>query len=162
MPQEGSVAPQERVNIVYKTATGGVESEVELPLKLLVMGDFTNRPDSRPLEDRKPVNVDKDNFDDVLRNQGITLSLNVPNRLSEKQGEETSVTLKIDSIKDFEPDSVARQVPGLRKLLELREALTALKGPLGNIPAFRQKIQKIMADPEARERILKEIEKAGS
>ena len=67
MAQEASVAPKERVNIVYKPATGDAKEEVELPLKLLVLGDFTNRPDDRTMEDRDPISVDKDNFDDVLK-----------------------------------------------------------------------------------------------
>ncbi len=70
MAKEGSVAPKERVNIVYKPATGDAQEEVELPLKMLMMGDYTNRPDPRPLEDRKPINVDKDNFSKVMAEQG--------------------------------------------------------------------------------------------
>jgi len=66
MPKEGSVAPQERVNITYKPATGNAQEEVELPLKMLFLGDYTGRADPRPLEERKPINVDKDNFQQVL------------------------------------------------------------------------------------------------
>ena len=66
MAKEGSVAPQERVNITYKPATGGAQAEVELPLKMLFMGDYTGRTDPRPIEDRKPINIDKDNFTQVL------------------------------------------------------------------------------------------------
>ena len=54
---------------MYKPATGGAQEEIELPLKQLVLGDFTFRTDSRPLEDRKPINVDKDNFNEVMRKQ---------------------------------------------------------------------------------------------
>ena len=66
MAKEASVAPKERVNIVYRPATGDAKEEVELPLKFLVMGDFTGAADERAVEDRKPVSIDKDNFDDVL------------------------------------------------------------------------------------------------
>ena len=62
MAKEGSVAPKERVNVVYKPATGDAQEEVELPLKLLVMSDFTLKEDETPIEDRKAINVDKDNF----------------------------------------------------------------------------------------------------
>ena len=81
MPKEGSVAPKERVNIVYKPATGDAKEEVELPLKLLVMGDFTLRADETPVEDRAPINVDKDNFDDVLKAQNVNLSAAVADKL---------------------------------------------------------------------------------
>ncbi|HBI25054.1 MAG TPA: type VI secretion system contractile sheath small subunit, partial [Nitrospiraceae bacterium] len=88
MAKESSVAPKERVNIVYKPATGGAQAEVELPLKLLVLGDYTLRADDTPLEERKPVNIDKDNFNDVIKNQGLNLSLKVPNKLTGKEGED--------------------------------------------------------------------------
>ena len=62
MAKDGSVAPRERINIKYRPATGDATEEKELPLKLLMMGDYTLRNDATPLEERKPVQVDKDNF----------------------------------------------------------------------------------------------------
>ncbi len=157
MAKEGSVAPRERVNIIYKPATGDAQEEKELPLKLLVMGDFTGRADDRPLEDRKPVNVDKDNFNDVMKSMNLSASFSVANTLSGKEGEELPVNLKFQNLKDMEPEAIARQVPELSKLVELREALTALKGPLGNLPEFRKKIQTLVTDPAAKEKLLKEL-----
>jgi len=157
MAKESSVAPKERVNIVYRPATGDAKEEVELPLKLLVMGDFTGRPDDRPLEKREPVNIDKDSFNDVLKAQGINLNLTVPNKLSVRPDEEMNVKLKFESIKDFEPEKVVGQVPELKRLLELREALKALKGPLANVPDFRKKIQELVKDETTRKQLLKEM-----
>ena len=157
MAKEGSVAPRERVNIVYKPATGDAQEEKELPLKLLVMGDFTGRTDDRPLEDRKPVNVDKDNFNDVMKSMNLSASFNVANTLSGKEGEELPVALKFQNLKDMEPEAIAKQIPELSKLVELREALTALKGPLGNLPEFRKKIQSLVTDPAAKEKLMKEL-----
>jgi type VI secretion system protein ImpB len=157
MAKEGSVAPRERVNIVYKPATGDAQEEKELPLKLLVMGDFTGRTDDRPLEDRKPVNVDKDNFNDVMKSMNLSASFSVANTLSGKEGEELPVALKFQNLKDMEPEAIAKQVPELSKLVELREALTALKGPLGNLPEFRKKIQSLVTDPAAKEKLMKEL-----
>ena len=157
MAKEASVAPRERVNIVYRPATGDAQEEVELPLKLLVMGDFTGKPDDRPLEEREPINIDKDNFDEVLKAQGIGLNITVPNKISGEPDDEMTVELTFESMKDFNPEEIAKKVPELNKLLELREALTALKGPLSNIPAFRKKIQELVKDEAARERLLKEL-----
>lgn len=157
MAKEASVAPRERVNIVYRPATGDAQEEVELPLKLLVIGDFTGKQDDRMLEDREPINIDKDNFNDVLREQNLDVSVNVSNKLSEDPEEEMAVNLKFDSLKDFGPESVAEQTPELKKLLELRKALGSLKGPLSNIPEFRKKIQELVKDDEARDKLLKEI-----
>lgn len=157
MPKEASVAPKERINIVYRPATGDVKEDVELPLKLLVMGDFTGRPDDRPLEKRDPINIDKDNFNEVLKAHNISLNLTVPNRLSGKPDEETTVKLQMQSLKDFDPESIANQVPELKKLLELREAMRALRGPLANVPEFRKKVQELVKDETARKQLLKEM-----
>jgi type VI secretion system protein ImpB len=157
MAKEGSVAPRERVNIVYRPATGDAQEEVELPLKLLVMGDFTGKPDDRPLEDREPINIDKDNFNEVLKAQNIGLSVTVPNKISGEPDEDMNVELKFGSIKDFEPEAVAKNTPELNRLLELREALGSLKGPLSNLPDFRKKIQEIVKDEATREKLLKEL-----
>jgi type VI secretion system protein ImpB len=157
MAKEGSVAPKERVNIVYRPATGEAKEEVELPLKLLVMGDFTGTPDDSPLEKRAPLNIDKDNFNEVLKSQNIGLNINVPNRLSGKPDDEMAVKLDISSMKDLGPEAVAEKVPELKKLLDLREALRALKSPMSNVPEFRKKIQELVKDEAARKQLLKEV-----
>lgn len=159
MASEGSVAPKERVNIVYKSDTGGAQEQVELPLKQLVIGDFTLRDDETPLEDIKPIRVDKDNFTDVLKGQNLNLTLAVPNRLSENapEDEQMPVSLKFQSLRDFEPDAIVDQVPELQQLIALRDSLKALKGPMGNLPEFRKQLQALMNDDGARERLLGEL-----
>lgn len=157
MAKESSIAPKERVNIVYRPSLGNAQEEVELPLKMLVLGDFTGSPDDRPLEKREPVNVDKDNFNEVLKAQNITLNVSVPNRLAADEGDELNVRLRMESLKDFGPEAVVDQVPELKRLLELREALRALKGPLSNVPEFRKKIQELIKDDATRQRLLTEI-----
>jgi len=158
MAQDSSVAPKERINIKFKPATGNAKEEVELPLKLLMLGDFTGRADDRPVEERSLSNINKDNFEDVLKSQKLSMDLAVENKLDDSpDAGSVSVSLKFDSLKDFEPERVARQVPELRKLLELREALTALKGPLGNVPGFRKAIQGVLDDEAARQRLLGEL-----
>jgi type VI secretion system protein ImpB len=92
-----------------------------------------------------------------MAKQELGLSVNVPNRLSGKENEEMPVNLRFDTLKDFEPQAIAKQVPELAKMLELREALTALKGPLANVPAFRKKIEELLKDNAQRDRILKEL-----
>jgi len=145
------------VNIVYKSSVGDAQEEVELPLRLMMIGDYTGRADSTPLEDRKPIDINKDNFNDVLRSQNISVTVQVANKLAEKEGEEMPATLKFSHLKDFEPEAIVGQVPELKKLMELRQALSALKGPLGNLPEFRKKIQTIIGDKAAREKLAAEI-----
>lgn len=157
MSKESSVAPTERVNIVYKPATGNAQEQVELPLKILAMGDFTHRPDPRPLEERAPINVDKDNFNEVMAQQELKVTLSVPDRLSNEKDAELPMTLEFKTLADFSPESVVNQVPELKTLLELRSALHALKGPLGNLPAFRRKLQSLLGDPDSRQKLMREL-----
>lgn len=158
MAQESSVAPKERVNIRFKPATGNVKEEVELPLKLMVLGDFTGRADDRPVEERDLVSVNKDNFDEVVKSQNLSLDLSTENKLDESpEAGKMSVSLKFESIKDFEPERVAQQIPEVRTLTDLRAALVALKGPLGNVPSFRKAIQNLLEDDGARQRLLSEL-----
>lgn len=158
MAKEGSVAPKERVNVTFKPATGNAQEEIELPLKLMVLGDFTQQADERKVEDRKPISIDKNNFDEVLGKQGLNLTLQVPNRLQEGvEDEDLAIQMPINSLKDFTPERIVEQVPELKKLMELRDALMALKGPLGNAPAFRKAIEGVLADGESRNRVLAEL-----
>lgn len=157
MAKEGSVAPQERVNITYKSAVGDAQEEVELPLKMLFIGDYTGRQDDTPLEERKPINVDKDNFQQVLGEQRLAVNMTVADELSGSAGEELNVELKFKKLSDFTPDAIAEQVPELQKLMQLRTALTALKGPLGNVPTFRRKIQAILQDEASKAKLLEEL-----
>ena len=125
MAKEGSVAPKERINVTFKPATGGAQEELELPLKLMVLGDFTQRADDRKIEDRKPIAIDKNSFDEVLAKQELNLTFSVPNRLQdEATDEELAVQLNINSMKDFNPANLVEQVPELKKLMELRDALS--------------------------------------
>ncbi len=157
MSDNGSVAPKERVNIVYKSATGDKKEMIELPFKLMVLGDFSFKDDSTPIEDRKPVEINKNNFNQVLESKEIGLDISVTDKLSGEKDSEIPVTLKFNSMKDFKPESIAEQVPDLKKIIELREALMAVKSPLGNIPALRKTIQNIIKDEDSKEKLLKEL-----
>jgi type VI secretion system protein ImpB len=158
MAKASSLAPKERINVTFKPATGGAMEEIELPLKIMALGDFLQRHDPRRLLDRKPVQINEDNFDDVMEKQELGLQFSVPNRLRDNAEDEViNVKLNVRSLRDFTPEGVGRQVPELCKLLELREALVSLKGPLGNIPAFRKAIEGVLADDHQREMVMREL-----
>ena len=102
--------------------------------------------------------LDKDNFTDVLKAQKLALDLSVPNRLEKEDSDDNlAVSLKFESLADFEPDAIVEKVPELKSILELREALKALKGPLGNIPDFRKKLQSLVSDEGSRAKLLTEL-----
>lgn len=153
----GSVAPKERINIKYVPATDGEQAEVELPHKMLVLGDF-GLDDARALEDRSIMRIDKHSFNNVLNDADVSLAMSVPSMLSTAPDAELAVNLQFKSINDFGPDSIARQVPELNKLLELREALVALKGPLGNVPTFRKQLQQLLNNEQARKQLAEELD----
>lgn len=94
-----------------------------------------------------------------MANAGIELEFSVPNRLEDdsKVESEIPIKLKVETLKDLSPDSIAQAVPELKKLIELRESLVALKGPLGNKPAFRAQIEAILGDETSREQLLREL-----
>jgi type VI secretion system protein ImpB len=121
------------------------------------MGDFTLREDDRAVEDRKPINIDKDNFNNVLEGQQLKLRTTVPDTLSSDPDAEMNLELNFKSIKDFTPDAIVDKIPELKQLLKLREALKAVKGPLGNVPAFKKKLSSIIDDKDARAKLLAEL-----
>ncbi|QXH37475.1 type VI secretion system contractile sheath small subunit [Pseudomonas muyukensis] len=153
----GSVAPKERINIKYVPATGDEQAEVELPHKMLLLGDF-GLDDTRALEDRAVMRIDKHSFNNVLNDAEVSLAMSVPSLLCTAPDAELAVSLQFKSINDFGPDRIARQVPELNKLLELREALVALKGPLGNVPAFRKQLQHLLNNEQARKQLAAELD----
>lgn len=157
MAKDISVAPKERVNITYEANTNGVKESVELPNKMLVIGDFTQREEDDPVVEREVLNVDKANFNDVMAQQNLNTTFQVTNKLSSDEGDEFNVSLDFKNMKDFEPEQVVRQVPNLKKLLELRDALTFLKGPLGNVPAFKKQIDNLLNDDAKREALMSEL-----
>ncbi len=137
--------PKARVNIKLDLHTGGAQKKVELPLKLMVMGDYSNGREQRPLSARTKVGIDKNNFDSVLAEFSPALKLSVANTLVDDAGD-TSVELDFQSMKDFEPEQVARQIPQLRALLAMRNLLRDLKSNLLDDATFRHELERILKD----------------
>ena len=152
---ENSVAPKERINITYKTKTNNQEADVELPLKLMVMANLTGYNDT-PLEEREVVSINKINFDQVMQKMDIKTNFTVENKLG-LDSDEINVELKISNMKDFSPDNIAKQIPEINQLLELRKALVSLKGPMGNIPDFRKAVLDALKDKKTKQELLLEI-----
>jgi type VI secretion system protein ImpB len=146
-----SKARESRVNIVISDRLRG-GAEPELPFRMLVMGDYTLREDKRAIEDRAPVDINKTNFDSVMQSFNLNLETTVGDRIA-GQGE-MPISLKFGTLKDFRPEAIARQVPQLKNLLELRDALKALRPKMGD-KAAQQKLLSAIKDPEVRDKILK-------
>jgi len=153
----GSVAPKERINISYRPAVGNAKEGVELPFKLLVLGDFTQTQSDSTLEERKLININKHNFSDVMADLDLKVDFCVENKMSKASGETIDISLDIKALSDFEPDNIIQQVDELKKVLELRDALKALKGPIGNSPQMRKQIRQLLADESSRTELKREL-----
>lgn len=147
-----------RVHISYEVETGGAIEEKELPFVMGVLGDFTGQP-TEPLvklKDRKFTEVTPDNFDDVLASMRPHLTFAAENKLSEDGGK-IAVDLDFESLDDFSPDRVARQVEPLAKLLELREQMANLRGKLQGNEKFEEIILASLDDEEQRKKLKAEL-----
>jgi type VI secretion system protein ImpB len=116
-----------RVHITYQVETEGAAVVRELPFSVGVMGDFSGDPTEplKPLRDRKFIQIDRDNFDEVMARMTPGLNLKVENTLA-GDGSEMAVNLAFKSIEDFEPGRVVEQVEPLKKLLDTRNKLRDL------------------------------------
>jgi len=154
--QAGSVAPKERINISYRPAIGGAKDTVELPFKVLVLGDFDLKEAKESLEDRALTNINNSNFDDVMADMDLSVDFSVPDMVTSRGGD-IRVKLDIKKLSDFDPDDIVENVPELTEILALREALKSLKGPLGNSPSMRKRVQSLLTDGASRKSLMKEI-----
>ncbi len=148
--------PKARVNIKLDLHTGGAQRKVELPLKLMLMGDYSNGKEQRPLSERSKINIDKNNFDNVLSEISPNLKLIVKDTLANEEGE-TPVELSFQRMKDFEPEQVARQIPQLRALLAMRNLLRELKANLLDNATFRSELERILKDEALSDELRKEL-----
>ena len=116
-----------RVHITYDVETEGATVVKELPFVVGVLGDFSGDPTEplKPLRDRKFIQIDRDNFNDVMARMTPGLKMKVDNTLAD-DGTQLSVDLAFKSMEDFEPGRVVQQVEPLRKLLETRNQLRDL------------------------------------
>src|SRR5690606_34192024 len=153
-----------RVHISYDVEVGGAIEMKELPFVMGVLGDFTGNPREplARLKDRKFVEVNPDNFDDVLKSMKPHLQFTVGNKLSDDPNAgKIAVDLDFESLDDFSPDRVAQQVEPLRKLLELRQQLADLRGSLQGNDKLDEILQQTLADAEKMAKLKAELGSEG-
>ncbi len=117
-----------RVQITYDVETNGAMKRTELPFVVGVLADLSGMPAQplKPLKDRKVVNIDRDNFNDVMARTAPRLAFRVANKLTDNPNEQISVELNFKNMGDFDPGRVAEQVPALKEMLDMRRTLTEL------------------------------------
>jgi len=138
-----------RVHITYDVEVGGATEMKELPFVVGVMGEFTGNPaDPLPrVRDRKFVQVDRDNFDQVMAGMKPRLVMRVPNKLS-PEGGTMSVELNFRETEDFHPDRLANQIEPLRKLVELRQNLNDLLAKMDGNDRLGDLLEEILKNAE--------------
>lgn len=150
-----------RVQITYDVETGGAIEMKELPLVVGILADLAGKPDEPlpGLKQRKFVEIDRDNFNDVLASLKPRLAFQVPNRLEETEdGEEPgklNVELRFRHMDDFHPASVVEQIEPLRKLYEARQRLTDLLAKLDGNDDLDALLQDVAANTEKQEELKK-------
>ncbi len=148
--------PKARINLKLSLHTGGAQRKVELPLKLMTVGDFSNGRENRPLSEREKVDINKNNFDSVLSEFSPQVNLTVENTLA-NDGSEENIRLDFRNMKDFEPEQVARQIPQLKAMLAMRSLLRDLKSNLLDNSTFRKELELILRDPALSNELRNEI-----
>lgn len=148
-----------RVQITYDVETGGAIVMKELPFVLGIMADLSGKPD-QPLPQlkdtkRKFVEIDRDNFNDVMKGIGPRLAYKVDNKLTDDDSK-MGVELRFGNIEDFGPEQVAEQVEPLKKLVEVRKQLTALLAKTDGNDRLAEKLQEIIGNTELQHKIGKE------
>lgn len=134
-----------RVHITYEVETEGAQVVRELPFVVGVLGDFSGDP-TQPLKsmsERKFIQIDRDNFDDVMARMAPGLNLKVDNKLADDSSQ-MSVNLKFESMEDFEPARVAEQVPALKALLETRNKLRDLMSKVDRSDELEGLLEKVL------------------
>ena len=143
-----------RVHITYDVEIGGAIELKELPFVVGVLGDFSGKPEE-PLprvRDRKFVEVDRDNFNQVLAGMKPRLALRVANRLSDDDSK-MRVELRFNSIDDFEPDSLVQQVDPMRKLVEARKRLSDLLSKMDGNDKLEELLNKVISNTGAQKQL---------
>lgn len=146
-----------RVHITYDVDVGGAIEQKELPFVVGVLADLSGNPKEAlaRVKDRKFVEIDRDNFNQVLAGTKPRLTFKVPNRLAD-DGSQLGVELEFKNMDDFGPEAVAQQVGPLRKLVEARQRLNELALKLNSSDKLEELLQGVVQNTEA----LKELSTA--
>lgn len=147
-----------RVQITYDVEVGGAIELKELPFVIGVLGDFVGKPEEPlpGLKSRKFVEIDADNFNQVLGGMKPRLAFTVDNKLQD-DGSKMGVELKFSDIDDFNPDNIAQQVEPLRKLVEARQKLADLRSKMDGNEKLEAMLEDIISDPDKQQKLRGEV-----
>jgi type VI secretion system protein ImpB len=144
-----------RVHITYDVETGDAAEKKEIPFVVGVLADLSGQPEQPlpPLKERKYVEVDRDNFDEILEGMKPRLAFQVENKLEEGSATDMGVELTFKSMDDFHPEKIAEQVEPIRKLVEARKKLYNLLAKLDGNDKLESLLQDVIASTDKLARI---------
>lgn len=147
-----------RIQITYDVEIGGAIELKELPFVVGVLGDFVGKPEEAlpALKNRKFVEIDPDNFNQVLSGMKPRLAFTTDNRMQD-DGSKLGVELKFNNIEDFEPDNIVQQVEPLRKLVEARKKLSDLRSNMDGNEKLETMLEDILANADKQKELSKEL-----
>ena len=144
--------PRSRLTLTYRTTINGEPETVNLPFRMLVMGDFSLNSSTdrkKDLDVRALRSLNGRNLDSVMKDMKMSLPLEVPDRISpEEEGGNMKATLPINSMKSFNPDEIVKHVPKLKALMLLKSLLQELQSSIDNQKELRKLVQELYARPE--------------
>jgi type VI secretion system protein ImpB len=148
-----------RVQITYDVETQGSIQKKELPFIVGILADLSGKPESPlpKLKERKFVEIDRDNFDDVMSAIGPRLAFRVPNKLQADSNEMISVLLSLKRMADFSPDRIVQQIPALKKLFDARRRLSDLLAKLDGNDDLDGILGQVLADTAEQTKLREEL-----
>ena len=152
--------PKSRLTLRYKTEIQGQPEDVTLPLRMLVEGDFSlgNSKDRKvDLEERRLRNLDGTNTDAVMKDMGMSLQFAVANKIDPEASEDMNVEIPIDGMRAFSPDHVAKHVPKLRGIIQMKKLLEEVISNVDNRKEFRKLLNELMGNEEALAKMLEQL-----
>jgi len=149
--------PKARINLKLDVGKGNAKKKMELPLKLLVTGDFSFKKHDDRVAEREKISINKNNFTQVMESMNLNLKYNVENKLT---GEgDMAVDLDVKNMDSFRPENITKNIPALSKLLAARNLLKDLKSNLLDNREFRKRLEEIIKDPNAVKALQEELNK---
>jgi type VI secretion system protein ImpB len=147
--------PAARINLKLDVGKGDAKKKTELPLKMLVLGDFSLKNKGDRVVEREKISINKNNFEQVMESLDLNVKYNVENKLT---GEgDIGVNLDIKNLDSFKPENVAKNVPELSRLLAARNLLKDLKSNLLDNREFRLRLEEILKNPDAAKSLQEEL-----
>ncbi|MEN6465519.1 MAG: type VI secretion system contractile sheath small subunit [Syntrophaceae bacterium] len=152
--------PKSRLTLRYRTEIQGKPEDVALPLRLLVAGDLSQGASNDrklDLEERRLRTLDGTNLDAVMKDMGMSLKFAVGNKIDPQNSDDMNVDIPIESIKSFSPDEIARHVPKLKGILQIKKLLEEVISNVDNRKEFRKLLNDLMGNEEALAKMLEQL-----